>query len=508
MSLVAKLLLEVDFGIRWTAIAVIPGFFSENDLRALIEELVVSVSHYLSGLTEEEQKQELHYSIFKKHMALSAISDSSQISGHLNHLLEMNGAANNKRLISVQASRAAFLLGNIFQVAPNLAAPLISGIDNIAKNWVIDYIVPKVAIDQCIIALIDSGNREAILFLLNIFYSLIASSIGIMGKPFSVDGIIEKRMKDDAEHQPITICAYDGARLPINFKRRPMNHLHLFFPFLLEYLPKVFPNILNLCDGDNDSEIIDYLELIADTTSVIIAMQSEPSRTWIHIVSNISRKSLPVAGAILASTYPHVTPEILLRASLLRLSKDESLYEEIQSFNNRVTFYAIEFALLEMNKASQKGRLMQFAQAVYVWSKNMTFPGAFVLEQHIKAIEGSPGRLIVRCFVVIAFNSQLMEKLHIEEGCKLNRNEMEDAIEIGNRLTQEQVKLAMDFLISGIKTDYPGFSTRTDVSYFPFNLSKWLLAQNKFDDSKELEELGDALLDTCDQLFGRLQEDT
>src|SRR5690606_20766866 len=134
----------------------------------------------------------------------------------------------------------------------------------------------------------------------------------------------------------------------------------------------------------------------------------DPTSEWVRLVARIPAESLAMAGWILASTYPHVQPTTLLRASVQRLQYEPSEFEQLRKFGSAVVIQGMHFVLLGVDAAPTERRLLQFAHAIEVWSLDVTVNGTAVLEDHAKKISIESERLAVRCLVFLSFHLRHM----------------------------------------------------------------------------------------------------
>lgn len=483
------LLLNVDFGVRWSSVMIMPGIFPETDLRNFAQRLVAVVATYLSNLTENEREEERHASLMVKHMMLGSDQPGPKA---LRHVLEMRRSSNTGNIAVLRASRAAELLTIMFAAVPNIIGPLVRESDQAAASWLRDALVPNVVLDPFVISLIDVANREAVLLLLEMIVSLMP--IGIGGY-ISVDGTPEKK--------PIKLEAFEGPRLPTIFPRAKMNGFHLMFPYAFEYLPMVFPDLMAFASHKKDNHILGYLERIADYVSVAISMHNDSEAEWYRLVSRIPASALPIAGLLLGTVYPHVQPTTLLQASFQRLQQEPSDFEQIMAFNRGVVLQAMSFVLLGVDEASTERRLLQFAHAIDVWSLDCLISGAHFLEDYVKNINEEPDRLVLRCFVLLSFHLRHLaaSESPLERG-DFTQEQFDQAQQYQISYLEHEVDKARESLVGSLKQAYEGFHPQADPSRLPLELADWLRAHGRTAEAAEMERAGHVLSHVCDRVFG------
>lgn len=477
LTAVIDSLLEVDYGVRWSALFLMPGIFTESQLRMLADGLVAVVDQHLTNLTEEEWEAEWRRILLIRQMVLG---DSEPAPVEFQHLLNRRAAINHPALMKV--SRSAEVLAVLFSTAPNEIGPSIELTGDRTRSWLVESLQLRVVIDPYLTGLINSNNLPAVHFMLRLVEVLILRSLGIQVGIFNGESKLHNT-------KPVSIKAYEGTRLPTVYERRKMNAFHLINPCAFDYLVEIMPSLIALAGEEvGDNYVVGYLERFADVVSVAIEMHGDANAAWTRLLSRVPAESLFICAWIFSSTYPHVLPVTLLRASFDRIQKEPSAFEQIRKFNNVVVGRAMEFLLLDLDKAPTEKLLFQLAHAIDTWRLDITLDGTKLLEEHICKLQTDSERLAARCLIFLAFHAQLDASSDIQQ--------------IDQKFISDEVEAVKTLLVSSMEQSYSGFHTTNDPSRIPLDLAEWLRKAGRTKEAIEMELIGTILVQVCDRIFG------
>jgi hypothetical protein len=477
-----EVLLEADWGIRWSCIPMLAEILSKDELLHLVNALVSCITDYLGSLTDEERADLDERDLTLQHVAMQGRPTPN--TAHLRHLLELRRAENMQRFSLARASRAIEVLASLFSVNPTVVGECVEGARDETRSWLVRSMLPGVVLDPYVVALVDTSRHGAVRFVLRLAYVMAVSSVSVR-----LVGKIRGEGKLDDDGGDITIRAFEGPRLPSVFKRLHMNGMNLIIPSAFGYFPAVLPSLLGLVSDLEDEEIIGYLQLLADYSAVAIAARPDSKECWRELVSSVPADCLGTAGWILGSTYPHVDPKVLVFASLERLQREPASYTGVRGFITAVVGSAIEFSLVDLADLSTQKRLDRFARAADLWNLDVTIDGMMLMKGHLDELAAGAERVAVLCLLFLFFDLRLQRAA--------------DGPEILRNVVEAQRTSVRDLLRTILTSDYAGFDVESeDPSRIPLSLSTWLREAGKAEDAAEFLRVGESFAAMCDSWFG------